>query len=38
MIRDMCAVELSRGTFAAAIDKGFKIVTINIEKKTLSET
>lgn len=32
MIRDMCSVEYSKGTFAIAIDKGFKILTIDIEK------
>ncbi len=29
MIRDMCIMEISSGKFATAIDKGFKIVTID---------
>jgi len=31
MIRDMCPVEMSKGTFAAAIDKGFIVITIEVE-------
>ena len=34
----MCPIEISRGTFAIAIEKGFKVITIDIEKSCISES
>jgi hypothetical protein len=38
IIRDMCIVEFSKGTFAIAIDKGFTIMTLDIEKHVMRES
>ncbi len=35
MIRDMCAVEMSKGEFAAAIDKGFIMIKIDVGLKRM---
>jgi hypothetical protein len=38
MIRDMCIVDISKGTFAIAIEKGFTIMTLDIEKCLMQES
>jgi predicted lipase len=37
-IRDICIVESSKGTFAIAIDKGFIIITLDIEKHLMRKS
>ena len=34
----MCIVEFSKGTFAIAIDKGFTILTLDIETRIMRES